>query len=35
MRGHQVGQLGDQFGAVAEADLGVEAVLHGRQAQPL
>jgi hypothetical protein len=35
MRGHQVGQLGDQLGAVAEADLRIEPILHGGQAQPL
>ena len=35
MRGHQVGQFRDQLRTVAEADLRIEPVLHGRQAQPL
>ena len=35
MRGHQVGQFGDQFGTVAEADLRAEPVLQGGQAQPV
>ena len=30
MRGHQVGQLGDQLRAAAEADLRVEPILHAR-----
>ncbi len=34
MRSHHVGQLRDQLRAVAEADLRVEPVLHGGQAQP-
>jgi hypothetical protein len=35
MRGDQVGQFRDQVRAVTEAYLGVEPVLHGRQAQPV
>ena len=35
MRGYQVGQVRDQLAAAAEADLGVEPILHSGQAQPL
>jgi hypothetical protein len=35
MRGHQVGQFGDQLAAVAEADLRIEPILQRGQAQPL
>ena len=35
MRGHHVGELGDQLRTVAEADLRLEPILHRRQAQPL
>jgi hypothetical protein len=33
IRGHQIGQLADQVRTTAKADLGVEPVLHGGQAQ--
>ncbi len=35
MRGHQIGQFRDQLRTVAETDLGIEPILHGRQAQRL
>ncbi len=35
MRGHQVGQFRDKLHTVAEADLRIEPIFHGSQAQPL